>query len=69
MAVMTEVDVRKLKELRMNQGYSARGLSRKAGLTDSTVWMVENRRSASPETLKKIADVLGVKVTDLLKES
>jgi transcriptional regulator with XRE-family HTH domain len=68
MVVMAEVDVRKLKEFRMNQGYSARGLSRAAGLTDSAVWMAENRRSASPETLKKIADVLGVKVTDLLEE-
>ena len=58
----------KLRELRLNQGYSARALSKRAGLTDAAVWMVENRGSAKPETLKKIADVLGVKVVDLLEE-
>ena len=61
--------MQKLRALRMNQGYTARSLSRAAGLTDAAVWMVENRGAGRPQTLKKIADVLGVKVTDLLDDA
>jgi hypothetical protein len=32
------------------------------------VWQVEHRASGSPATLKKIADVLGVRPVDLLAE-
>ena len=63
-----EVDVQKLKELRINAGLSQRELAARAGLTPGAVWNVEHRRSASPATLKKIADVLGVQPVALLKE-
>jgi transcriptional regulator with XRE-family HTH domain len=63
-----EVDVGKLKELRINAGLSQRELAMKAGLTPGAVWQVEHRGSGSPSTLKKLADVLGVKPVDLLKE-
>jgi transcriptional regulator with XRE-family HTH domain len=63
-----EVDVNKLKELRINAGLSQRELATKAGLTPGAVWQVEHRGSGRPDTLKKIADVLGVRPVDLLKE-
>jgi DNA-binding XRE family transcriptional regulator len=63
-----EVDVDKLKELRINAGFSQRELATRAGLTPGAVWQVEQRGSGSPATLKKIADVLGVLPTDLLKK-
>src|SRR5215203_4126995 len=61
-----EVDVDKLKELRINAGLSQRELATRAGLTPGAVWQVEHRASGSPATLKKIADVLGVRPVDLL---
>ena len=63
-----EVDVGKLKELRINAGLSQRELATRAGLTPGAVWQVEHRGSGSPATLKKLADVLGVRPVDLLTE-
>ena len=63
-----EVDVDKLKELRINAGLSQRELATRAGLTPGAVWQVEHRASGSPATLKKLADVLGVRPVDLLKQ-
>ena len=58
----------KLRELRINAGLSQRELSTRAGLTPGAVWQVEHRGSGSPATLKGLADILGVKPVDLLKE-
>jgi DNA-binding XRE family transcriptional regulator len=63
-----EVDVDTLKELRINAGFSQRELATRAGLTPGAVWQVEHRGSGSPATLKKLADVLGVRPVDLLKK-
>ena len=63
-----EVDVAQLEELRINQGLSQRQLAEKAGLSPGAVWNLENRGSGRPDTLKKIADVLGVRPIDLLKK-
>jgi DNA-binding XRE family transcriptional regulator len=63
-----EVDVDTLKELRINAGLSQRELATRAGLTPGAVWQVEHRGSGSPATLKKLADVLGVRPVDLLKQ-
>jgi transcriptional regulator with XRE-family HTH domain len=62
-----EVDVEKLKELRINAGLSQRELAMRAGLTPGAVWQVEHRGSGSPATLKKIGDVLGVKPVELVR--
>jgi transcriptional regulator with XRE-family HTH domain len=62
-----EVDVEKLKELRINAGLSQRELAMRAGLTPGAVWQVEYRGSGSPATLKKIGDVLGVKPVELVR--
>jgi len=64
-----EVDVDTLKDQRINAGLSQRELATRAGLTPGAVWQVEHRGSGSPATLKKIADVLGIRPVDLLKKN
>ncbi len=59
----------KLQELRINQGLSQRQLAEKAGLSPGAVWRLEERGSGRPDTLKKLADVLGVRPTDLLNKA
>ena len=63
-----EVDVAILQELRINQGLSQRQLAEKAGLSPGAVWALEQRGSGHPDTLKKVANVLGVRPVDLLKK-
>jgi transcriptional regulator with XRE-family HTH domain len=63
-----EVDVDKLRELRINQGLSQRRLADLAGLANTSVWKIEQGGGANPATLKKLADVLGVRPVDLLRE-
>jgi transcriptional regulator with XRE-family HTH domain len=62
-----EVDVEKLRELRVNQGLTQRQLARKAGISNTTLAKIERGGGAMPPTLKKLADVLGVKPVDLLR--
>jgi transcriptional regulator with XRE-family HTH domain len=63
-----EVDVGKLQELRINRGLSQRRLAELAGVSNTSVWKIEQGGGANPSTLKKLADVLGVFPTDLLKQ-
>jgi transcriptional regulator with XRE-family HTH domain len=64
-----EVDAAKLKRLREDQVLSQRELARLAGLTQMTVWRLENGfERAHPQTIRKIARVLGVKPTELVKK-
>jgi transcriptional regulator with XRE-family HTH domain len=63
-----EVDVDKLIELRINEGLSQRELAARAGVTNTSVWKLEHGGNVRPATLKKIADVLGIKPMDLMKE-
>jgi transcriptional regulator with XRE-family HTH domain len=63
-----EVDAEKLKRLRENQVLSQRELARMAGLTHMTVWRLENGfEHAHPQTIRKIAGVLGVEPRELVK--
>jgi transcriptional regulator with XRE-family HTH domain len=63
-----EVDVPKMKALREENVLSQRELASMAGLTQMTVWRLENGyRDARPGTIRKIAGVLGVKPRELLK--
>ena len=63
-----EVDVAKLKRLREDRVLSQRELARLAGLTHVTVWRLENGfTEAHAQTIRKIAEVLGVKPRELVK--
>ncbi len=43
-------------------------LAELAGVSNTSVWKIEQGGGANPATLKKLADVLGVKPVDLLRE-
>jgi len=64
-----DVNVDKLKELRIDEGLSQRALAQRAGLSQTSIWKIERGGGANPATLKKLADVLGVRPTDLVKEA
>jgi transcriptional regulator with XRE-family HTH domain len=64
-----EVDVTKLKALREEKVLSQRELARMAGLTQMTVWRIENGyRDARPGTIRKLAQALGVEPKELVKK-
>jgi transcriptional regulator with XRE-family HTH domain len=63
-----EVDVDTLQELRINQGLSQRRLAELAGVSNTSVWKIEQGGGANPSTLKKLADVLEVRPVDLVKK-
>jgi DNA-binding Xre family transcriptional regulator len=63
-----EINLEKLRLMRIDQGLSQRQLSLKAGLSAGAVAVVEQRGRAHPDTLKKIADVLHVRASELIKE-
>jgi DNA-binding XRE family transcriptional regulator len=63
-----EVNLEKLRQMRIDQGLSQRQLALKAGLSAGAVAVVEQRGRAHPDTLKKIADVLGVRASELVRE-
>ncbi len=64
---MTRVRIREIAEAR---GLDVAKLSRRADLAYRTVWQLWNDpdRDVSIKTLGKIADALGVPVTDLIEE-
>jgi transcriptional regulator with XRE-family HTH domain len=63
-----EVDVTKMKALREEKVLSQRELATMAGLTQMTVWRIENGyRDARPQTIRKLARVLGVEPKELVK--
>lgn len=58
-----------MKQLREDNVLSQRELARMAGLTHMTVWRLENGYTeAHPQTIRKIAGVLGVKPRELTKK-
>jgi transcriptional regulator with XRE-family HTH domain len=63
-----EVDAAKLKSLREENVLSQRELARLAGVSYVTVWRLENGfKYAHPQTIRKIAGVLGVEPRELVK--
>ncbi len=62
------VDTEKLKRLRKARVLSQRELARTAGVTHATVWRLENGFDmARPETVRKLAGVLGVEPRELVR--
>jgi transcriptional regulator with XRE-family HTH domain len=66
--LLVEVNVEKLVELRINQGLSQNRLAQLSGVSQTAVWKIEQGGGANPATLKKLAEVLGVKPVDLLRD-
>jgi transcriptional regulator with XRE-family HTH domain len=64
---MEKMSVDKLRRARIDAGLSSRALALKAGLSHGAVWRAEKHGSASPATLKKIADALGMRASELLE--
>jgi HTH-type transcriptional repressor of puuD len=64
-----EVNVDKLRRLRLEHGYSQRQLAELAGVSNTTVANIERRtKGAHPATLRRLADVLGVSPLDLMEQ-
>jgi transcriptional regulator with XRE-family HTH domain len=63
-----EVDVERLKELRRERVLSLRELEGRSGVSYNTIWRIEDgRQGAHPRTIRKLAEALGVKPSELLK--
>ena len=57
-----------MKRLREDMVLSQRELARMAGLTQMTVWRLENGYAdAHAQTIRKLAEVLGVEPRELVK--
>ena len=55
--------------LRVQQGLSQEELAQKAGIARSHLAMIENgKKSASVETLWKIADALSIALSDIIRD-
>jgi transcriptional regulator with XRE-family HTH domain len=64
-----EVNVERLKELRRERVLSLRELEEKSGVSYNTIWRLEDgRQGAHPQTIRKLAEALGVEPAELLKE-
>lgn len=59
-----------LKEIRQRKGYTQPEVAERVGITVTTYSLLENdierRRSVKAGTMKDIADMLGVKMEDIL---
>jgi transcriptional regulator with XRE-family HTH domain len=65
-----EVNVERLKALRRERVLSLRELEERSGVSYNTIWRIEDgRQGAHPRTIRKLADALGVRATELVKES
>lgn len=58
----------RVRELRKAHGWSQQKLGDEAGVTAQTVWLLETHqlKDVKLSTLSKIADAMGVSLTDLL---
>jgi transcriptional regulator with XRE-family HTH domain len=64
-----EVNVERLKELRRERVLSLRELEERSGVSYNTIWRIEDgRQGAHPRTVRKLADALGVKPSELIRE-
>lgn len=63
---MNEDFCKNLKKIRLEKGYSQKDFAEKLGVAKSTYCMYENGyREPNVDTIKRIADLLGVSVDDL----
>ena len=59
----------RLKELRRERVLSLRELEERSGVSYNTIWRIEDgRQGAHPRTIRKLADALGVRPSELIGE-
>jgi transcriptional regulator with XRE-family HTH domain len=64
-----EVNVQRLKELRRERVLSLRELEERSSVSYNTIWRIEDgRQGAHPRTVRKLAEALGVKPSELIRE-
>jgi transcriptional regulator with XRE-family HTH domain len=64
-----EVNVERLKELRRERVLSLRELEERSGVSYNTIWRIEDgRQGAHPRTVRKLAEALDVKPSELIRE-
>jgi transcriptional regulator with XRE-family HTH domain len=64
-----EVNVERLKELRRERVLSLRELEERSGVSYNTIWRIEDgRQGAHLRTVRKLAEALGVKPSELIRE-
>jgi transcriptional regulator with XRE-family HTH domain len=64
-----EIDHRRLKQLRREHALSQRALSRLSGVSlDALNRLETGKRRAQPITIRKLAEALGMKPKELMKE-
>ncbi len=65
-----EVNVERLRELRREHVLSLRELEEKSGVSYNTIWRIEaGRQGAHQRTIRKLAAALGVRPSELIRES
>ncbi len=63
-----EVDGAQLRKLRRERALSLRALGERSGIAFDTINKLENEyREAQPQTIRKLADALGVEPRELMK--
>jgi transcriptional regulator with XRE-family HTH domain len=63
-----EVNVERLRTLRVEHVLTLRELAEAAGVSKDTIWRLENGHSeAHPSTIRKLARTLGVQPKELVK--
>ena len=59
----------RLRELRRERVLSLRDLEERSGVSYNTIWRIEDgRQGAHPKTVRKLAEALGVRPSELIKE-
>lgn len=65
-----QLNTEALKYLRMTRGFTQRSLSVQVGVSEISIGYYEQgRMQPSPKRLKKLADVLGVEVAEIITDS
>lgn len=60
---------KRIRELRYDRGLTYRALAERASVNHSTIWRLETgARDGSPAILKRVADALGVTVSDITSD-
>ena len=63
------MNVQRLRGLRRQRVLSMRELEEMSGVSYNTIWRLEDgRQGAHPKTIRKLAEALGVRPSELIRE-